>query len=244
MHRTSFNRMYIILRAVNGHAAGFARLESQRGRGRISVHANNLPEGPVRVMLLSGDEKTGAILDLGLMHPTAAQQAALSRDDVALHGSYHTLLLASDWPHAQLLLYGWLNNTSSCTLWQMQEAVRHYLAVPAGDSPPAPVDIPQEQIRPSVLALQPIAWPEEVAELQPYFGTQPLSAPLNRPGWRFVRVPLQGQPAGYCDVGIRVLDHRVTEVLYALPQNPGLQGYQQENGRYGPCWVLHQPSGG
>ena len=129
---TSFNRMYIILRPAEGHGTGFARLEGIRGRSRLHIQASRLPKGPVRAMLLAGDAHSHAILDLGLMHPLPGQHI-LSRDDLALHGGYHTLLLCADWPEPRVLLYGGLSH-SSFTLWQMQEAVQHYLAVPAGPS--------------------------------------------------------------------------------------------------------------
>lgn len=154
MQKTPFQRMYILLRPAGGQASGFARMESQRGRGRLNIHAANLPDAPIRAMLLSGDEKTGAVLDLGLMHPTGKHQAALCRDNIALQGGYHVLVLATDWPGAQLLLYGWLRSRPSTTLWQMQETVRHYLAVPAADSAPAPVEMPEKQPRRPVLMLR------------------------------------------------------------------------------------------
>lgn len=147
MHRASFNRMYIILRPVEGQAAGFARLEAMGGRSRLHVQASRLPRGPIRAMLMAGEMHTTAILDLGAMHPMPGRQWALSRDDLALHRGYHTLILASDWPEPKVLLYGCLGH-SPCTLWQMQEAVQHYLAVPAG------CPAKEEPLRPSVLMLR------------------------------------------------------------------------------------------
>ncbi len=154
MQKTAFQRMYILLRPAGGQASGFARMENQRGRGRLNIHASNLPESPVRALLLSGDAQTGAVLDLGLLHPTGGKQAALCRDHIALQGGYQVLVLATDWPEARVLLYGWLRQRPGCTLWQMQETVRRYLSLPAADSAPAPLEYPEKQPKPSVLMLR------------------------------------------------------------------------------------------
>ena len=150
----SFQRIYILLRPAEGQAAGFARVECQRGRGRLSIHASSLPEKPVRALLLCGDAQTGAVLDLGLMHSMGDGRAALCRDHIGLQGGYQALVLATDWPEAKLLLYGWIHSRSGCTLWQMQEIVEHYLALPAADSAPAPVEYEEKQPRRSVLMLR------------------------------------------------------------------------------------------
>ena len=102
MQKTPFQRMYILLRPAGGQATGFARMECQRGRGRLSIHASGLPERPVRA----------------------------------------------------LLLYGWLHPQPKCTLWQMQEVVERYLAYPAADSAPAPVEYEEKQPERSVLMLR------------------------------------------------------------------------------------------
>ena len=154
MQKTPFQRMYILLRPAGGQATGFARMECQRGRGRLSIHASGLPERPVRALLLSGDVHSGAVLDLGLMHPMGGQQAALCRDHIGLQGGYQALVLATDWPDAELLLYGWLRGRPCCTLWQMQESVQRYLAYPAADSAPAPVEYEEKQPERSVLMLR------------------------------------------------------------------------------------------
>lgn len=154
MMQKGFQRRYILLRPAGGQASGFARMECQRGRGRLSIHASGLPEKPLRALLLCGDAQTGAVLDLGLMHPTGGQQAALCRDHIGLQGGYQALVLATDWPDAQLLLYGWLHSRPGCTLWQMQEAVQRYLAYPAMDSAPAPVEYEEKQPERSVLMLR------------------------------------------------------------------------------------------
>lgn len=154
MQKTPFQRTYILLRPAAGQASGFARMECQRGRGRLNIHASCLPEKPVRGLLLAGEAQTGAVLDLGLLHPIGDQQAALCRDHIALQGGYQVLVLATDWPDAQVLLYGWLRQRPGYTLWQMQEMVRHYLAYPAADSAPAPVEYPEKQPKHSVLMLR------------------------------------------------------------------------------------------
>ncbi|MBE5803891.1 MAG: hypothetical protein E7316_05205 [Clostridiales bacterium] len=153
MYNAPFQRMYVLLRPAAGQVSGFARVESQRGRGRLSIHAGHLPDVPVRALLLAGEDQNGAVLDLGLLRPTEKHQAALCRDNIALHGGYHTLALVTDWPRARLLLYGWLRKQPCCTLWQMQETVARYLAVPAADSAPAPAELPRKAPRPSVLCL-------------------------------------------------------------------------------------------
>lgn len=135
MQGSSFRRMYVLLRPAAGQGNGFARVESQRGRGRVSIHASHLPAEPVRALLLAGDGETGAVLDLGLVNQAEKHQAVLCREDVSLQG-WHTLALATDWPGAQLLLYGWLRREPCCTLWQMQQAVQRYLSLPAGEVPP------------------------------------------------------------------------------------------------------------
>lgn len=276
---TSFTRLYIMLRPACGHASGFARLESQHGRGRLTINASQLTcnTTALRALLLSGDEASGAVMDLGPVPVTPRRQAMLRRDQLPLTGigtpgGYHTLILATDWPDATLLLYGWLTDPPACTLWQLQEALRQYLAVPAKDSPPSPVEpapppkddppaLPQPEpvhevchlAPPSggtsdagVWQLRPLLWPEELAELKLYFDSLPPSAPFDLPGWRFVRVPLSsGQPAPYCDVGLRAKGGRVVEVAYALPGQPGrlppggLRGYRWQEGRNGQgYWVL------
>lgn len=153
MHGSPFQRMYVLLRAAVGQANGFARVETQRSRSRLSIHASHLPQEPVRALLLAGGGQTGAVVDLGLMIPTEKHQAVLRRDNLLLQG-YHTLVLATDWPGAELLLYGWLCKQPCCTLWQMQEAVGRYLALPVTGSAPAPVEMPPQPPKRSVLMLR------------------------------------------------------------------------------------------
>lgn len=154
MHSTPFQRMYVMLRPAQGQGSGFARVEMQRSRARMTIHANCLPGCPVRALLLAGEGERGAALDLGLMHSVEKCQSVLCRDNIALHGGYHTLVLVTDWPQGQLLFYGWLRKQPCCTLWQLQETVSRYLAYPASDSAPAPLETPQPTPRPSVLRLR------------------------------------------------------------------------------------------
>ena len=285
MQKNDFVRLYIMLRPACGHAGGFVRLEAQHGRGRMTLNASELPGEcrTLRVLLLSGDADSGAVMDLGPVTVSPRRQVQWRRDHLSLPpigtpGGYHTLILAADWPDATLLLYGWLTDPPACTLWQLREALRHYLSVPAKDSPAAPapppapkpkVEAPPLPARPenprtlctlpapenpppddSVRALRPLRWPEEIAELKVYFDALPPSAPFEMAGWRFVRVPLpSGQPAPYCDVGIRVHFGQVAEVAYALPGQPcrlppgGLRGYHWQEGRNGQgYWVLCRSS--
>ena len=132
---TGFTRQYVILRPRQGSAGGFIRLETKQGRLCVAVRCNQMPASALRVLLLSGDPHTGAVLDLGLMHDTGKRQASLYRED--LPGSYagcHTAVICTDWPDPQLILYGWLTPHPACTLWQLQEAVEKYLCVPVQDS--------------------------------------------------------------------------------------------------------------
>lgn len=153
MQGGSFQRMYVLLRGTVGQANGFARVETQRKRSRLSIHASHLPEGPVRALVLAGEGQSGAVMDLGLMIPGEKHQSLLCRENLLLHG-YHTLALATDWPGAELVLYGWLRRQPLCTLWQMQETVRRYLVLPAPDSAPAPLEMPLQRPKPSVLMLR------------------------------------------------------------------------------------------
>lgn len=147
MSTPALERRYIMLTPASGSCAGHARLECQRSRCALTIHAAGLPDGPVRALLLGGDANTGAVMDLGLMHRLSARRAALCRSDLAWHGGWHTLVVTEDWPQARVLLWGQLHHTARCTLWQAQQAVAHYLSLPAPDAAVAPP-------RPSVLQLR------------------------------------------------------------------------------------------
>lgn len=249
-------RRYIILRPAQGHAAGFARLEGQHGRGRMAIHAQQVAgkATALRALLLSGDEQTGAVLDLGLMPLDGRRQGHLQCVHLPLsrmgtQGGYHTLVLTGDWPDPKLQLYGWLTEQPQCTLWQMQQAAARYLSLPARDSAPSPAEAPPPPpADKSVLALQPLRWPEQWTDLQPYFDSLPPCSPFDMPGWRFVSSPLaQPAPAQRCNIGIHHSGHRVDQVLYALPgayaAHPprGLEDYTWQQGRADTgYWVLHQ----
>lgn len=147
-------RRYILLRPVAGEAAGTARMENVRGRMGVHIHARYLPEGPVRALLICGRGQYAAVTDLGLMRWSADGQSTLSRDNLAVEGKPTALALVSDWPQAQLLMYGWVQNQPGFALWQLQEAVAQYLSVPAPDSAPSPAESPENSPKPSVLRLR------------------------------------------------------------------------------------------
>ena len=147
-------RRYILLRPVAGEAAGAARLESCRGRTGVHIHARYLPQGPVRALLICGRGQYAAVTDLGLMRCSADGQTTLSRENLAAEGKATALALASDWPNAQLLMYGWVQNHPGFTLWQVQAAGAQYLSVPAPDSAPSPIESTENSPKPSVLRLR------------------------------------------------------------------------------------------
>lgn len=245
MQKASFARQYAMLRPVSGAGSGFVRIEDFHGRSRLTLRASCLPDGGVRALLLSGGAQTGAVLDLGLLSPLSRGQAGLCRELPAALGGYHTLTLCEDWPESTVLMTAALQ-PSSCALWQVQESVRRYLSVPAI---PEGTSMPETPVRTlPMLGLQPLLWPEGTAELRAYFDALPPSAPFDEPGWRFVRVPLEsGEPAPFCEVGVRVHGRRVVEAAYALPGQSDrplprpLKGYRWESGRHGQgYWVLRQ----
>ena len=142
MQKTPFSRQDVILRPTSGSAGGFVRLETQHGRGSIVIRASQLEAGPLRALLLHGNTATGAVIDLGVMQPAGRRQFSLCREGIpSAPGLFHTVVVCSDWPDPQVLLYGWLTPRPVCTLRDMQEALRRHLAVPAGDTaqiaPPA-----------------------------------------------------------------------------------------------------------
>ena len=245
MQKAPFSRRYIMLRPVQGAGSGFVRVEGPPGRCRLTLRASCLPEGAVRGLLLSGDAESGAVLDLGLLTPVAHGQAGLCRDMVSLQGGYRTLVLCTDWPEGAVLMTAALR-PSPCGISQVQRAVQRHLSVPGS---PGGTPLPEPPaLRKPVLTLPALQWPNSLEALRGYFDTLPPSAPFDEPGWRFVRVPLEGgEPALFCEVGVRIKGHRVTEAAYALPGQPdrplprSLQGYRWQTGRHGQgYWVLRQ----
>lgn len=157
MQKAAFARQYVMLRPVSGCAGGFIRLEMKQGHMAASVRATQVADDSLRVLMLSGDAATGAVMDLGLMRPCAHRQASLFRENLpAGYAACHTVAVCSDWPDAQLLLYGWLTAKPACTLWQLQERVHQYLSVPAKDGIlPSPLPVTPTPRAPALCMLLP-----------------------------------------------------------------------------------------
>ena len=247
---SQYRREYVMLRAPEGRAGGFARMEYQRGHLTVTLQLTRLDADcpPLRALLLAGDASTGAVIDLGCTSSTGGGQAHL-RAEVKLEAGAlrgcHTIAVTSDWPEARLIMTGRLPETVEYPLCRVQESIRRYLSVP-----PAGTFLRRESPgRQPLFHLQQVVWPQEIAELKAYFDALPPSAPFDAPGWRFVRVALHsGRPEGWCEVGVRVENHAVAEAAYALPgawaERPpdGLQGYQWHRGRNGQgYWLMRQP---
>lgn len=259
-----FTRLYVILRPVRGAGCGYARMEAQGGRGRVSLHLSQLPPGTpmLRALLISGDPETGAALDLGLMQPSPGGRAFLRVEPMALpEGAslrdFHSLAVCTDWPDAQLILTGPMDERQPRPLWQLQEATRHYLTVP----PCAPVKKPPADeaqaalmtlekgvspAKPMARRLLPLRWDKAWQDVQPYFDRLPPFAPFEAPGWRFVQVPLPaGSPGPWCAVGYHARGGVVQRLAYAVPAGeetippPSLAGYQPVTGRHGKRYWLH-----
>lgn len=231
-----FTRLYVMLRPVRGVGCGYARMEGQGPRGRMSLHLSQLPrDAPMlRALLLSGDVETGAVLDAGAMQPTPGGRAFLRAEPMQLPEgtslqNFHSLAVCTDWPDTRLILAGSLDERHPRPLWQLQEAVRHYLTVP----PAAPVKKPPADeaqaallmiekgvpsAKPMARRLLPLRWDETWQELQPYFAQLTPFAPFEAPGWRFVQVKLPpDSPAPWCAVGYHARHGLVQRVAYALP---------------------------
>ena len=89
-------------------------------------------KGAVRILLLAGDAETGSVLDLGVSPLDGEGRGQCYRDNLPLPGGfklYHTLAVVSDWPTPALLLHGPLGARTP-PLWQLEDAVTRYLAVP------------------------------------------------------------------------------------------------------------------
>ncbi len=99
--------------------------------------------------------------------------------------------------------------------------------------------------QPSVFSLPRLTWPDSVRDLQVYFDTLRPVAAFDAPGWRFVRVPMQGLPGvPYCALGMRAQDSRVMQIAYAVPGHKNaapamLPGYRYQQGLGGVgYWTL------
>lgn len=214
MQKSSFSRLYVMLRPAQGSAQGFARLETQRGRGRITIHASQLPAGcgPLRALLLSGNAESGSLLDLGLMPVSPRGLGTLRRESLTFPGldglsAYHSLLLSSDWPDPHLILYGALDDPPACPLWQLQEALAHYLAVPSAEEPPAP----RPESKPEA-SDEPNEEPEDGDLLD---ASTPACEPEPAPAQMPAREP-EPAPAPVCDAPPPVSDRPVLTV-HCLP---------------------------
>lgn len=139
-------RQYILLRGES--STGYALWEQQGEGARVSIHAACLPDASVRALLLAGLE---AVVDLGLM-----EHGSLRRELPCLPASFHTLALVTDWPQAQLVLYGYLRPYPGRTLWRIQETAAHYLRYPAPGSAPAPLALPDFSLKRPVFMLRPL----------------------------------------------------------------------------------------
>lgn len=132
-------RRYILLRSREGNHAGYARLEVRHGRGTVALRmAVPGGKGAVRILLLAGDAETGSVLDLGVSPLDVEGRGQCYRDNLPLPGGfklYHTLAVVSDWPSPALLLHGPLGARTP-PLWQLEDAVTRYLAVPVERPPP------------------------------------------------------------------------------------------------------------
>lgn len=258
MSVSSFSRQYVMLRPVDCHARGFARLEVCGGRGSLTLHAACLPRRQsLRALLLDGHSPAGCALDLGVLSVGADHSGALHREELSLSAlrGYDAIVLTSDWPDPQICLCGMLHAAARCTRWQLEESLRRYLRVPCADmSPVQPSDeasparrlprreAPLPAVAPregtlaadSLLRLRRLVWPSSVASLRTYFEQLPPCAPFLAPGWRFVRVPLaEGSPADFGVVGMHVRQHAVERVAYALPS---AHGTLPPGGLQGYCW--------
>jgi len=247
MGQSTFTRQYIMLRPVDCQASGFARVEVSRGQGRIVIHASGLPERGVRALLVSGRGE-GCVLDLGTMAAGAPGCADLQKDHLPLPmlRGYDAVVLCTDWPEGTMLLTGSLSRPPRCTLWQLQEALRHYLRLPCVDLSPVPSqEKAQASCAESVWRLRELRWPEHLQGWQGYFDQYAPCAPFEAPGWRFVRVPMQqGRPSEDGVIGRHVSAHGVDRVAWALPGQAdvlppgGLQGYAWQEGRDGRGYWL------
>ena len=232
-----FSRNYVLLRAVSGHAGGFVRIEQHGGRMHVTLRVTRLPTGlpSLRALLIAGTGSNAAVIDLGAAQQDLHGQLCLRTDaqlaPAALRAC-HTLVLITEWPDAQLLLYGAMPNHPAMQPHQLTDALRSYMALP-----PAGVQPPARTARRSLRMLQPLHWPDSIAELKEYFDTLQPIAPFEERGWRYVRVPLQPHdPAPYCAVGVRISGNSITQVAYALPGDEGhpphgLHGYHWRAGR-------------
>lgn len=240
-------RRYVLLRGDD--ATGFARLERNHGRGSVTLQVALPAEASsARALLLSGDVRTGAVLDLGLLRPDGAARMRLYRERLVLppggFAAYHTLAISGDWPRSRLLLWGRLR--SGPARWQLEEQCQTYLAVPA--EAPVPETLSPDPPACPVSCLPQMHWPQGMEELPEWFATLPPFAPFHAPGWRFVRIPLAERgEQDFCAVGMQVRSGRIRMLAYALPGVPEtppeelLPGAVWQMGRHGQgYWVQLQ----
>lgn len=142
------DRMYIMLRPVQGQASGFARLECLGEGCRAVLHLSGLSGPPARVLVLAGSVPFCAVEDLGLFQANGPGRWMLHSSVFPWHSGWHTIAVTADWPQPQLHLLGRLRSGTCFSLAQAQEAVAQYLSLPAPGACPAPE-------KPSVLQLPP-----------------------------------------------------------------------------------------
>lgn len=139
-------RRYILLTPCEPGLTALARFQHECAGTSLHVRVSGALEKPVRALMLAGKADGCAVLDLGRLHPCGSRQAALYREKLPPCAEYHTLLIASDWPDPELLLYAPLGRQSSLPVWQMQQAAAHYLRLPAADQPLSPPPQASERV--------------------------------------------------------------------------------------------------
>ena len=245
MQAASIMRRDVMLQGVSCQARGFARLEGTPERMSLSLQAMHLPlERPLRLLLLCGGED-GTAQDLGLMQVSAQGGAVMHHSGLAI-SCWEAIVIAADWPDAQLVAIGTLR---SCSQQALQRALSHYLSLPREDSLPAPVQeepsAPAQPQHPDTLQrLNYLHWPACFSDLRRHFVTQTPCAPFDAPGWRFVRVSLTADaPAAWGYLGRHATHGAVDAICWAIPGQreappSALHGYRWVPARHGEGYFI------